>query len=146
MNKNIAVIGCGYWGKNLVRNYFELGALSSICDPNYSIAHEFAEKYNVKNCSFKEILDDPRIRGVALAVPAEFHASMAIDAMNNGKHVFVEKPLAINESEANLMIATAEKNNVQLMVGHLLQYHPIFKAIRQIVHKKKNWKNKLYLF
>ena len=133
MNKNIAVIGCGYWGKNLVRNYFELGALSSICDPDYSIATKFSEKYNVKNCSFNEILNDPNIKGVTLAVPAELHASMAIDAMNNGKHVFVEKPLAMNEAESNLMIATSEKNNVQLMVGHLLQYHPIFKAVRKIV-------------
>jgi predicted dehydrogenase len=58
------------------------------------------------------------LKGVVLAVPAELHASMAIDVMNKGKHVFVEKPLAMNEVEANLMIAAAEKNNVQLMVGH----------------------------
>lgn len=109
MNKNIAVIGCGYWGKNLVRNYFELGVLFSICDPDHSIAIKLSEKYNVKNCSFNEILNDPNIKGVVLAVPAEFHASMAIDAMNNGKHVFVEKPLAMNEAESNLMIATSEK-------------------------------------
>ena len=58
---------------------------------------------------------------------------MAVDAMHKGKHVFVEKPLAMNEVEANLMIAAAEKNNVQLMVGHLLQYHPIFKMVLKIV-------------
>ena len=129
MKKNIAVVGCGYWGKNLVRNFSELGVLSSICDPNHSIANIFANKYNVKSCSFAEILDDADIEGVVLAVPAELHATMAIDAINKGKHVFVEKPLAMNEVEANLMIATAEKNNVQLMVGHLLQYHPIFKTV-----------------
>ena len=133
MNKNIAVIGCGYWGKNLVRNYFELGALSTICDPDHSIAIKFSEKYNVKNSSFYEILNDPNIKGVVLAVPAELHAPMAIKAMDKGKHVFVEKPLAMNEAESNLMISTSEKNNVQLMVGHLLQYHPIFKAVRKIV-------------
>jgi len=133
MNKNIAVVGCGHWGKNLVRNYFELGVLSSICDPNLSIATTLSKKYNVKSCSFAEILDDPNIKGVVLAVPAELHASMAIDAMNKGKHVFVEKPLAMNEVEANLMIAAAEKNNVQLMVGHLLHYHPIFKTVLKMV-------------
>ena len=133
MNKNIAVVGCGYWGKNLVRNYFELGVLSSICDPNHLITNTFAKKYNVKSCSFTEILDDADIKGVVLAVPAELHASMAVDAMNKGKHVFVEKPLAMNEVEANLMIAAAEKNNVQLMVGHLLQYHPIFKTVLKMV-------------
>jgi UDP-2-acetamido-3-amino-2,3-dideoxy-glucuronate N-acetyltransferase len=133
MKKNIAVIGCGYWGKNLVRNFFELGVLSSICDPNHSIASTLAEKYNVKNCSFTEILEDTNIKGVVLAVPAELHASMAIDVMNKGKHVFVEKPLAMNEAEANLMIANAEKNDVQLMIGHLLQYHPIFKTVLKMV-------------
>ena len=133
MKKNIAVVGCGYWGKNLVRNFSELGVLSSICDPNHSIANIFANKYNVKSCSFAEILDDADIEGVVLAVPAELHATMAIDAINKGKHVFVEKPLAMNEVEANLMIATAEKNNVQLMVGHLLQYHPIFKTVLKMV-------------
>jgi len=133
MKKNIAVVGCGYWGKNLVRNFSELGVLSSICDPNHLIASTLAKKYNVKNCSFAEILDDTDIKGVVLAVPAELHASMSIDAMSKGKHVFVEKPLAMNEVEANLMIAAAEKNNVQLMVGHLLQYHPIFKTVLKMV-------------
>lgn len=136
MKKNIAVVGCGNWGKNLVRNFFELEVLSSICDPNHAIANTFANKYNVKNCSFTEILNDPNIKGVALAVPAEFHASMAIDVMNKGKHVFVEKPLAMNEVEANLMVATTEKNNTHLMVGHLLQYHPIFKVVRKMVKNK----------
>jgi len=135
MKKNIAVVGCGHWGKNLVRNFFELGVLSSICDPNHLIASTLAKKYNVKNCSFAEILDDTDIKGVVLAVPAELHASMSIDAMSKGKHVFVEKPLAMNEVEANLMIAAAEKNNVQLMVGHLLQYHPIFKTVLKMVKK-----------
>ena len=133
MNKNIAVVGCGHWGKNLVRNFFELGVLSSICDPNDTIASKISEKYNVKNNSFHEILDDPNIKGIVLAVPAELHASMAIDAMNKGKHIFVEKPLAMNEEEADLMITNLKKNNVKLMVGHLLQYHPIFKTVRKMV-------------
>ena len=137
MKKDIAVVGCGYWGKNLVRNYFELGVLASICDPNYSIASTFANKYNIKSCSFAQILDDTDIKGVVLAVPAELHASMAVDAMNKGKHVFVEKPLAMNEAEAEAMITTAKKNKVQLMVGHLLQYHPIFKTIREYVEEGK---------
>lgn len=135
MNKNIAVVGCGHWGKNLVRNYFELGVLSSICDPNLSIATTLSKKYNVKSCSFAEILNDPNIKGVVLAVPAELHASMAIDAMNKGKHVFVEKPLAMNEAEALLMIKSAKENKVQLMVGHLLQYHPVFQKIKEIVQR-----------
>ena len=133
MKKNIAVVGCGLWGKNLVRNFYELGALSSICDPNSEIANQYASQYNVKKCSFTEILNDSNIKGVVLAVPAHLHASMAIEAMNKNKHVFVEKPLGMNEVEAEAMIATAKKNKVRLMVGHLLQYHPIFKTIREYV-------------
>ena len=134
MKKNITVVGCGYWGKNLVRNFSELGALYSICDPNTEIANKYAGQYNVKNSSFIEIINDLNIKGVVLAVPAHLHASMAIEVMNKGKHVFVEKPLAMNENESELMIATAKQNNVKLMVGHLLQYHPIFKKILKIVN------------
>jgi UDP-2-acetamido-3-amino-2,3-dideoxy-glucuronate N-acetyltransferase len=137
MKKNIAVVGCGHWGKNLVRNFSELGALFSICDPSSEIADQYASQYNVKKYSFTEIINDPNIKGVVLTVPAHLHASMAIDAMNKNKHVFVEKPLAMNEVEAELMIATAKKNKVQLMVGHLLQYHPIFKTIKKYVKEGK---------
>ena len=137
MKKNIAVVGCGHWGKNLVRNFSELGALCSISDPNSEIADQYASQYNVKKYSFTEIINDPNIKGVVLAVPAHLHASMAIEAMNKNKYVFVEKPLGMNEVEAEAMIATAKKNKVRLMVGHLLQYHPIFKTIREYVGESK---------
>jgi len=133
MKKNIAVVGCGHWGKNLVRNFYELGVLASICDPNIDIAKQYAEKYSVQNHSFSEIINNPNIQGVVLAVPAKHHAAMAIDAMKQGKHVFVEKPLAMNEAEATLMIKTAKENKVQLMVGHLLQYHPVFQKVKEMV-------------
>jgi UDP-2-acetamido-3-amino-2,3-dideoxy-glucuronate N-acetyltransferase len=137
MKKNIAVVGCGHWGKNLVRNFSELGALFSICDPSSKIVDQYASLYNVKKSSFTEIINDPNIKGIVLAVPAYLHASMAIEAMNKNKHVFVEKPLAMNEVEAEAMIETAKKNKVRLMVGHLLQYHPIFKMIKEYVGEGK---------
>ena len=137
MKKNIAVVGCGHWGKNLVRNFSALGALCSISDPNSEIADQYASQYNVKKYSFTEIINDPNIKGVVLAVPAHLHASMAIEAMNKNKYVFVEKPLGMNEVEAEAMIVTAKKNKVRLMVGHLLQYHPIFKTIREYVGEGK---------
>ena len=133
MKKNIAVVGCGHWGKNLVRNFSELDALFSICDPSSEVVDKYASQYNVKKSPFTEIISDPNIKGVVLAVPAHLHASMAIEAMNKNKHVFVEKPLGMNEVEAEAMIVTAKKNKVRLMVGHLLQYHPIFKTIREYV-------------
>lgn len=137
MKKNIAVVGCGHWGKNLVRNFSELGALFSICDPSSEVADKYASQYNVKKSPFTEIISDPNIKGVVLAVPAHLHASMAIEAMNKNKHVFVEKPLGMNEVEAEAMIVTAKKNKVRLMVGHLLQYHPIFKTIKEYVEAGK---------
>ena len=133
MKKNIAVIGCGHWGKNLVRNFSELGALAAVCDPNDQLAQFYAEQYNVGNLSFAAILGNPAIEGVVLSVPASLHASMAIEAMNSGKHVYVEKPLAMNRIEAEAMIASSKENGVLLMVGHLLQYHPVFTAVRKLV-------------
>ena len=96
MKKNIAVVGCGHWGKNLVRNFAELGALVAVCDPNDELAKMYAKEYNVDNLSFDAIMSDATIEGVVLAFPASLHASMAIEVMNAGKHVYVEKPLAMN--------------------------------------------------
>ena len=135
MKKNIAVVGCGYWGKNLVRNFFELGALYSVTDANIETAKNYANQYQVKCLTFDESINDVNIEGIVLTVPAKLHASMAIEAMIKGKHVFVEKPLALNETDAKIMIETSKKNNVKLMVGHLLHYHPIFKEIKKILEK-----------
>jgi UDP-2-acetamido-3-amino-2,3-dideoxy-glucuronate N-acetyltransferase len=133
VKKNIAVVGCGHWGRNLVRNFSELDALAAVCDPNAELAQKYAKDYAVSNFSFLEIINDASIEGVVLAVPARLHASLAVEAMNAGKHVYVEKPLAMNQIEARQMIDTSNKMNVRLMVGHLLQYHPIFIAVRDLV-------------
>ena len=95
MKQNIAVVGCGHWGKNLVRNFSELGSLSAICDPNEQLAQDFSSKYNVDNLSFDDVIRSNKIQGIVLAVPAPLHAQMSILAMKAGKHVYVEKPLAI---------------------------------------------------
>lgn len=131
--KNIAVVGCGHWGKNLVRNFYELGCLASICDPDTSLAKKISQQYNIPSNSYEEIINNSEIKGVVLAVPAPLHASLAIKAMSAGKHVYVEKPLAMNRVEAEAIIASAEENGVQLMVGHLLQYHPVFVSLKKIV-------------
>ena len=133
MKKNIAVIGCGHWGKNLVRNFAELGSLAAVCDPNDRLAQSCAKQYSAGNLSFAAILESPDIDGVVLAVPAPHHASMALEVMNSGKRVYVEKPLAMDKVEAEAMIESAKENNVHLMVGHLLQYHPVFIAVRSLV-------------
>jgi len=133
VKKNIAVVGCGYWGKNLVRNFHDLGALNAISDPDQEIASNFSKQYGVSELTFPEILVDDSISGVVLAVPAELHAKMAIQAMDSGKHVYVEKPLALNNDDAKKMLEKSKEMNVNLMVGHLLQYHSGFIEARKII-------------
>lgn len=128
---SISVIGCGYWGKNLIRNFHELDELSSVCDASSELANTFANKYNVPSLSFDEVLLSD-CKGVVIALPAFLHADFAIKALEAGKHVYVEKPLAMNLEEADLMIASASLNKRELMVGHLLQYHPIFQKIKEL--------------
>src|SRR5438445_4855560 len=87
----VAAVGCGYWGKNLVRNFAELGSLAAICDPDRNTARQFAERYQTRVAEFDEVLGDDDIAGVAIAAPAALHAELASRALDAGKHVFVEK-------------------------------------------------------
>jgi len=133
MKKNIAVVGCGHWGGNLVRNFYELGVLACLCDHDTKLASKLAKNYKTDYLSFDEVISNPDIEGIALAVPAPLHASLAIKALEMKKDVFVEKPLAMNELEAMNMIEASKINKKNLMVGHLLQYHPIFRHLKEIV-------------
>ena len=132
---SIAVIGCGYWGKNLIRNFYELGELSAVSDSDKLLAKEFSEKYKVPSLTFEEVLNSP-VRGVVIAAPAKYHAKLTIDALEANKHVYVEKPLAMNKKEADEMIKKSNKKGMHLMVGHLLQYHPVFKKLKEMNEKK----------
>ena len=129
----IAQVGCGYWGKNLVRNFAEIGALAAVSDESASIAAKMSSDYGVPVLEWAEILADPAIDAVSLATPAVAHARMAIEAIEAGKHVFVEKPLALNSADAEGVVAAASAAGRTLMVGHLLQYHPIFSHMRKMV-------------
>src|SRR5215472_6462766 len=129
----VAAIGCGYWGKNLVRNFAELGALAAICDPNRTAVAALAERYHAPVATVEAVLRDDEIAGVAIAAPAALHADLARRAIEAGKHVFVEKPLALTVAEAEQLCALAERRDRRLMVGHLLQYHPAFIKLRELV-------------
>lgn len=132
---NIAVIGSGYWGKNLVRNFNELGALHTICDSNIATLRSFQEKYPDKRFqnSFEVVLQDPNINAVAIATPAETHFDLAKRALLAGKHVFVEKPLSLVVSEAETLNQLATNRNLKLMVGHILLYHPAIIKLKEII-------------
>jgi predicted dehydrogenase/serine acetyltransferase len=133
----VAVVGTGYWGKNLVRNYAELGALAAVCDSNEAALDPFRKLYPGVECTtdYREVLDDAAIHGVVIATPAATHFSLAREALLSGKDVFVEKPLALNVNEAEELKAVSEKQARILMVGHLLQYHSAFIRLKELIRE-----------
>ncbi len=131
----IVVAGCGYWGANLVRNFAGLGALAGVVDPRPDVAVGFARRYSVGVRTWADVLADRTVDAVAIAAPAEQHASLVTEALNAGKHVFVEKPLALRHAEGARLVAEAERRGLVLMVGHLLQYHAAFLTLRELVRE-----------
>jgi len=125
----------GYWGKNLVRNFHELDALGVICDSNETLEANCSADYkNVRFLrEFSSALADPAIAAVALATPAVAHYSMAKAAMEAGKDVFVEKPLAIDVREGEELTRIAQKNGRILMVGHILRFHPAIVKLQELI-------------
>ena len=129
----IAVVGVGYWGKNIARSFAELGGLGAIVDNDPASAGLVAQLTGAPVRGFDDMLADPAIAGVAIATRAETHYAIANKALSAGKHVFVEKPLVLDEAEADALIAQADSANRVLMVGHLLRYHPLFRKMLEIV-------------
>jgi UDP-2-acetamido-3-amino-2,3-dideoxy-glucuronate N-acetyltransferase len=126
----VAHIGCGYWGKNLARNFAELGVLEAVVDGNPDTARAMAEVTGARVMSFDDVLADDAITAVSFATPAETHFVLALKALEAGKHVYVEKPLALSPHDAEALIAAAKRFDRRLMVGHLLQYHPVFMEMK----------------
>jgi UDP-2-acetamido-3-amino-2,3-dideoxy-glucuronate N-acetyltransferase len=131
----VAVVGVGYWGKNLVRNFHELGALGALCDADRSVEETYKRSYEgVKFCSeFSEVLSDSSIDAVALATPAVTHYEMAKAALEAGKDILVEKPLAIDVKHGEHLVKLAEAKHRILMVGHILRYHPAILKLQQLI-------------
>ncbi|WP_010304061.1 Gfo/Idh/MocA family oxidoreductase [Candidatus Odyssella thessalonicensis] len=130
----ISVIGCGYWGKNLVRNFAELGALQAICDATPKLAEKMSQTYHVPSQSLEQILKSD-CDGVVIAAPAAQHFDLTWKALQAGKHVFVEKPLSLKIEEAKKLCQLAIQVDRKVMVGHLLQYHPAFLELRKLIAK-----------
>jgi UDP-2-acetamido-3-amino-2,3-dideoxy-glucuronate N-acetyltransferase len=130
----VAVIGTGYWGKNLVRVHHQLGALKLICDKDEIVLARFQEQYpEIEIClAVNDVLEREDVQGVAIATPAETHFALAQEALLAGKHVYVEKPLVLDEAEAELLISLAADKKLILMVGHLLQHHPVFVELKRL--------------
>ena len=133
----VAVLGCGVWGRNLVRNFYNLEALHSICDMDSDTLKAVTSQYNgVKGTNdFDEILKTDELKGVVIATPSHTHYSLVKKALEAGKNVYVEKPIATNSREAQELNEIAEEKGLVLMVGHLLLYHPAVTRLRTLIQE-----------
>lgn len=133
MGTGVAVVGTGYWGKNLVRNFSNLGALRAVCDSNPAAAAVLSRDHGVPARTLDDVLADDEVDAVAIAAPAALHHQLARQVLEAGKPVFVEKPLSLRVPEAEELCDLAAERRLVLMVGHLLQYHPAFLMLRRLV-------------
>ncbi len=133
--ENVGLIGLGYWGKNILRNFYELGVLHTACDSTYNIILERKQSFPNINytTSFEEILGNPDIKAVAIAAPAATHYELVKKSLLAGKDVFVEKPLALKVKEGEELVELAERGNRIIMVGHILLYHPAVIKLKELI-------------
>ena len=135
--EKIAVIGSGHWGKNLVRNFHNLGFLYKVCDLNPQALEQVRRQYpnvGVTN-RFEEVFGDPAVDGVVVSTPSFTHYELAREALLNGKHVYVEKPVATSSEQTLALFSLARERGLVLMVGHLLLYHPAVNRLRQLIRE-----------
>lgn len=137
-NKKLAVVGVGNWGKNLLRNFCLLLGEERViaCDADKERLKQLLGQFPaLESCSnFSDILDDSRVEAVVIATPVVTHFALTRQALLAHKHVFVEKPIALCSSEAQELIALAEREGRVLMVDHLLEYHPAVEQLGKLIH------------
>jgi UDP-2-acetamido-3-amino-2,3-dideoxy-glucuronate N-acetyltransferase len=136
MNKKfIGHIGLGYWGKNILRNLYELNVLKIACDSNEEIINQRKNQFpNVEYTrNIEDIISDSEIKAVTIATPSFTHYEFVKKFLLADKDVFVEKPLSLTLKEGEEIVEIAEKRKKILMVGHILNYHPAVKKIKEIV-------------
>jgi UDP-2-acetamido-3-amino-2,3-dideoxy-glucuronate N-acetyltransferase len=134
--QNIALLGCGAWGKNHLRNWADLGALAVVCDPDPERLRYVREQHpDIETThDVSTILNRADIEGVVIATPAVTHADLATQFLRAGKDVFVEKPMALTAAEGAQMVETAETHGRILMVGHVLVYHAAVRELNRLAH------------
>jgi predicted dehydrogenase len=133
----VAVVGLGYWGPNLVRNFYEVDGAEPVmlCDMRAERLHQVSRRYPALTLTkrFEDVLEDPRVDAVAIATPVSTHFSLAQAALEAGKHVFVEKPLAASSQEGEELMELADSRGLVLMPGHTFLYSPPVRAIRDMI-------------
>src|SRR5262245_31098766 len=135
--KSLAVIGAGNWGKNLVRTYSQLlgERLKCVCDLNEAQLKKIQRDYRslTTTTDFNKVLNDPDIEAVAIATTANTHFKLAKQALEAGRHVYVEKPMTLSIDDAKTLQQLSEKSRRKLMVGHILVYHPAVQKLKQLI-------------
>jgi len=132
---NVALVGAGRWGKNLIRNFDNLGYLTTICDLDPHQLAALGEIYPETRLTndFNAVLNDPAIDAVVIATPSHTHKPLCELALKHGKHVYVEKPMATSVEDCQTLLRLADEQDRILMVGHLLMYHPVVTRLKQLI-------------
>lgn len=135
--QKVAVIGCGVWGRNIVRNFYNLNVLDAVCDIDEDNLKKVIEQYpGVKvTKDFNEIINNPEITGVCVVTPSHTHYKMVKAMLEAGKNVYVEKPISTVAAEARDLTELAQAKGLVLMVGHLLLYHPAVNRLKMLIEE-----------
>ena len=134
---NLGIIGCGYWGPNLIRNFSGLNNCSALVVSDFKqgrldfIKNEFP--FLKTTLDYKKIIEDPEIDAICIATPVTTHCDIALEALNAGKHVFIEKPMTSSVKESEKIIEAASLNNKKVAVGHVFQFAPAVRKIKEVI-------------
>ena len=133
--QKIAVIGCGVWGRNIVRNFSNLNVLDTVCDIDDENLKKVTQEYiGVKTTKdLNDIINNPEITGVVVVTPSHTHYTLVKAMLMAGKHVYVEKPISTVAEEAKYLAQLANERGLILMVGHLLLYHPAVNRLKMLI-------------
>ena len=135
MKPRIAVLGCGYWGSNHIRTLKALGALHAVSDANRARAEGFASEQDCLAIEPDKLFGRDDVDAIVLALPPQFHADLAVRAVESGKDVLVEKPIALTVPDAERAVQAAKDNGRIFMVGHVLRFHPAFETLKALIDK-----------
>lgn len=135
--QKIAVIGMGMWGKNIVRNFYNLNALEMVCDLDDESLKSVQEQFSGVKVTkdFNDIINNPDITGVAVVTPSHTHFKIVKAMLEAGKNVYVEKPISTVAEEAKVLTELAESKGLVLMVDHLLLYHPAVNRLKMLIEE-----------
>jgi predicted dehydrogenase len=135
MKPRIAVLGCGYWGSNHIRTLKALGALHAVSDANRARAEGFASEQDCLAIEPDQLFVRDDIDAIVMALPPQFHADLAVRAVESGKDVREEKPIALTVPDAERAVQAAKDNGRVFMVGHVLRFHPAFETLKGLIDK-----------